>query len=306
MTRSFSALAASILCALTACAALAQNPATADNAQPQAKADALKTGWPKLQTAWKNIDACVKSKGKKREKQNPALGGGVVINGMDVFEGNGELDDETLNAIAETVNSLSAARLEGDKMDAFQTGIRRIFKQRLSWLMDSGMDSELRRMFGGAIRIGVQRGKMEIDQDEIDAPAKLEENYEELARMRDSGAIDEAKARECTDAICKAIKAGKLLPEKSPNWLAQKLARAVRSLATGEALAAEADPSDAQLQDRIRKLIEDLGSDDFQTREAATAALTEIGEPAVDALTEAAKSADPEVSNRAKRILGTE
>jgi HEAT repeat protein len=60
------------------------------------------------------------------------------------------------------------------------------------------------------------------------------------------------------------------------------------------------------LQDRIRKLIEDLGSDDFQTREAATAALTEIGEPAVDALTEAAKSADPEVSNRAKRILGTE
>lgn len=55
---------------------------------------------------------------------------------------------------------------------------------------------------------------------------------------------------------------------------------------------------------RIVKLIEDLGSDDWETREKATGELIEIGEPAIDYLVRAAnESDDPEVVWRANIVL---
>ncbi|HZT82897.1 MAG TPA: HEAT repeat domain-containing protein, partial [Gemmataceae bacterium] len=56
-------------------------------------------------------------------------------------------------------------------------------------------------------------------------------------------------------------------------------------------------------RDRIKDLIRDLGNDDFDKRQAASAQLTAIGAPAAPLLREAAKSADPEVVRRAKECL---
>jgi hypothetical protein len=55
--------------------------------------------------------------------------------------------------------------------------------------------------------------------------------------------------------------------------------------------------------DRIPRLVKDLGADDLRTRDAATRELESIGEPAVPALREAARSDDPEVAWRARSIL---
>jgi hypothetical protein len=64
---------------------------------------------------------------------------------------------------------------------------------------------------------------------------------------------------------------------------------------------AKAESPDA----RLAKLVEMLGSDSYREREAATEELTKIGKPAADALQEALKSGDPEVRQRASKILST-
>ena len=65
------------------------------------------------------------------------------------------------------------------------------------------------------------------------------------------------------------------------------------------AAAPPAGPSRAE----VARLIEQLGDDDFDTREAATARLTLAGEPALDALHKALSSDDLEVRYRARRII---
>jgi hypothetical protein len=55
--------------------------------------------------------------------------------------------------------------------------------------------------------------------------------------------------------------------------------------------------------ERVAGLIKQLGDPKFVNREAAGRDLTAIGEPALDALREAAAAADPEVQSRAERII---
>jgi hypothetical protein len=58
---------------------------------------------------------------------------------------------------------------------------------------------------------------------------------------------------------------------------------------------------DAQKEDiaEVQKLIQDLGSDEYQVRESATNRLALIGEPALPHIDKAARSDDPEVKRRA-------
>src|SRR3954471_12513114 len=59
------------------------------------------------------------------------------------------------------------------------------------------------------------------------------------------------------------------------------------------------DPDDKE----IARLVKQLGSSDFEERDAATKRLTEIGEPAVDALVRAMMTNDVEARRRAEAIL---
>ncbi len=63
-----------------------------------------------------------------------------------------------------------------------------------------------------------------------------------------------------------------------------------------------APTSDAE-KARIKKLIEELRSDSFQTREAATNKLVAAGQPALPALRAALKDKDPEVADRSDVII---
>ena len=66
------------------------------------------------------------------------------------------------------------------------------------------------------------------------------------------------------------------------------------------------DPSKAAAPDakQLKKLIHDLGADEFSVREKATQALSEIGRPALPALREALQqSTDAEVRQRARRVM---
>ena len=62
-------------------------------------------------------------------------------------------------------------------------------------------------------------------------------------------------------------------------------------------------PAQAPEETEIARLIKQLGHDDFGKREAATKALTEIGEPALGALQQAKTSDDPEVRLRAEQTI---
>src|SRR5260370_1158000 len=76
------------------------------------------------------------------------------------------------------------------------------------------------------------------------------------------------------------------------------IALGLGALATLPSTAAE--KADAE---RIAKLIEQLGSKNFTEREKAMKALDEVGAPALEALRKAAKSNDPEISSRAKKLV---
>jgi uncharacterized protein (TIGR03067 family) len=64
------------------------------------------------------------------------------------------------------------------------------------------------------------------------------------------------------------------------------------------------DPAKQGEQDRIARLIKQLGDDRFATREAASRELVAIGKPALPALRRAAASSDdPEMRRRAEQIV---
>jgi hypothetical protein len=63
-----------------------------------------------------------------------------------------------------------------------------------------------------------------------------------------------------------------------------------------------ADPPKADAE-QIAKLVKQLGSDEFESREKATRELEAIGAPALEALRDAAKTGDAEVKTRATSIL---
>jgi hypothetical protein len=71
-----------------------------------------------------------------------------------------------------------------------------------------------------------------------------------------------------------------------------------------------ADPTppakaDATLTEKVRKLIRQLGDDQYKVREEAAKQLTEIGRPAVPALRAAMQSDDVEIKHRASRVFDT-
>ncbi len=88
-------------------------------------------------------------------------------------------------------------------------------------------------------------------------------------------------------------------------WLAIVLAFAL----SGRSFSAEAADSSPKANssklsaEAIQRLIADLGSEDYRTRESATRQLTARGPDAIDALCKAAQTDDLEVSYRAVRIL---
>ena len=68
------------------------------------------------------------------------------------------------------------------------------------------------------------------------------------------------------------------------------------------------DPAKAAAPDakQLKKLINDLGADEFSVREKATQALSEMGRPALPALREALQqSTDAEVRQRARHIMNS-
>jgi len=78
-------------------------------------------------------------------------------------------------------------------------------------------------------------------------------------------------------------------------WIA---AAAALALLSGLAAAQDGDPAG-----KIEKLIQQLGSEDYATREKATEELRKIGTPAREALRKAAENPDPEVQTRARSLL---
>ena len=69
------------------------------------------------------------------------------------------------------------------------------------------------------------------------------------------------------------------------------------------ALALPAAPPTPPSKEQIAKLVKQLGDNDFDTREAASMKLWEVGEVAEEALKVAAKSDDAEINRRAREIL---
>jgi hypothetical protein len=65
-----------------------------------------------------------------------------------------------------------------------------------------------------------------------------------------------------------------------------------------------ADKAEAPAAARVAKLVEQLGNDDFNEREMASAGLDAVGEPALDALRLAVMSTDEEVHKRAETLVG--
>jgi len=74
-------------------------------------------------------------------------------------------------------------------------------------------------------------------------------------------------------------------------------------LMAGALLAQDEGKSDETLSKEVKRLIKELGAEEFATRESAMKRLIEIGKPAVEALKEALKSDDPEVVWRARKAL---
>ena len=114
-----------------------------------------------------------------------------------------------------------------------------------------------------------------------------------------------------------AIRGGGRNPALAPpaiaaaRWARLGSQNAKLGLASVDALVADPETAVALLRDRLRladpahvqALVADLGSGDFETREKAEGELIALGSGAAEAVRAARGSADPEVRDRARRIL---
>src|SRR5207248_10422906 len=75
------------------------------------------------------------------------------------------------------------------------------------------------------------------------------------------------------------------------------------ALLAGSVVALQPPPKPAADTDRIEKLVQQLGSPSFQSREAAVRELVAIGPAVLPAVGAATRSADPEVARRARDVF---
>jgi hypothetical protein len=75
---------------------------------------------------------------------------------------------------------------------------------------------------------------------------------------------------------------------------------AFRSAAGESKVSEKAAPAESE---EIKRLIDQLGSEQFKEREQATQTLSKLGKSALRSLKEAAKSRDPEVRRRARQLV---
>lgn len=98
-------------------------------------------------------------------------------------------------------------------------------------------------------------------------------------------------------------------PPRIRRWIVLTLAAAAACPAVGRAAAitgpSPATAPSADTQKQIADTIEQLGSDDFKTREDAARLLWQFGDAAVPALKEATQSENPEISHRARSVLAS-
>src|SRR5690349_18652005 len=84
---------------------------------------------------------------------------------------------------------------------------------------------------------------------------------------------------------------------------------AISVLLAGQPILADAPPTAAanetEIADRIARLIEQLGADDFGTRERAQSELAQLGLEAYDALHAAQTHHDPEIALRARYLVSS-
>jgi hypothetical protein len=100
--------------------------------------------------------------------------------------------------------------------------------------------------------------------------------------------------------IIKAVYACDLPQEEKIYWTGTVESNEIRIVVKAK----PGPPPDPTLADKIKQLIKDLGSEDWETREKASEELIKIGEPAIEPLVAVTKEgADPEVVWRAQIIL---
>jgi tetratricopeptide (TPR) repeat protein len=97
----------------------------------------------------------------------------------------------------------------------------------------------------------------------------------------------------------------RVLNTPNPKWLILLLAAGVALAATAAGSATGEDPpSDQQSRQRIDRLIEELGHEDYFVRQRAQEELAELSYDAFDALNEAVEHEDLEIATRARHLLG--
>ena len=242
----------------------------------------LKEAWPKVVEAWKAVEAY---------KAPPEAG---------------TLDDEYLKVAAKLHAAFDAAGLFAAEGEYLPQAMKAFVKHRARALAPAvGGHQGLRLAFVRRIRVMAAPGggAEPVEAADGDPMGSLLNSLKKLQALKQGGLDDEENVQDELATARKALKALGLTADDTPPALRKRVLHLVRAIAFGEAYPEPAVATEEQSK-QFKAWIGDLGHELIETREVATKELLRAGEASLPFLRDALKSADPEVVNRARRLLG--
>lgn len=238
--------------------------------QDPAPTDRLADNFPKLQEAWKALATC---------RDAGAKG----------------LTDDVLRALGKLSNAIEASG-GFDRDSGYELlALKKLCVTRANELFA--------RPDAKYIRMVVVGGVARREDAPNDGLARFEKAIARLTELKAKGLDDEDNAQEALVDARKALKDLGLIRDEQPQWQRRRTLNVVRALTAGETYPSRAAATPDQ-EKRIQELIGQLGDADMEKRDAAATELDKIGEPIVPFLKKAMDNADPEVKERAKKLLG--
>jgi hypothetical protein len=233
--------------------------------------DRIADNFTKLQEAWKALTECRTTKPKG-------------------------LTDDVLRALGKLSNAIEAAGGFGADAGYELVALKRLCVTRANELFARAESGRVRMVVVGG-------GLVQREEGSSDAMSRFEKAIAKLADLKAKGHDDDDNVQEALVEARKSLKELGLIADEQPQWQRRRTLAVVRALIAGEAFPARAQATPDQ-EKRIQELILQLGDADMEKRDAAAGELDKIGEPIVPFLKKAMQDADPEVKERAKKLLG--
>jgi len=239
--------------------------------------NSLEKGWPVLQEAWRAIES------NKHQ--------------------NGIADDNFIRLMGAIHDAYKAAGFFEKEMSFEAAAFKQLFTQRMKRTLPAQKHNTREAMIMEMMMNQGLNGKENNSSHFSFGLESLLASIVKLRSLKKRNLDDEDNVADEKTIVRKSLKGLKMMSDETPLWIRRRLVLLTTGFLEGGSYPQPAKPS-PELLGKIKSWMEELSSEDIQTREKAVKNLMKHGEPAGPLLRKMMQTKDPETLDQVKRILG--